>query len=169
MQWYTKWIQPPPVQAAVPIKFYTCYWTRLRCFYCKKESIKTCYTDLAKDQGIDYCEDHALHAIRDTKAYLHTYGSVRIVDALQHNELNEFIMLFNSFHSGCRINIKGNIDKLYGVWWISGIQYENDRKISYENINLYDLLDPEIASSEISKRVLRIADILNAGLYTADL
>jgi hypothetical protein len=37
---------------------------------------------------------------------------------------------------------------------------------------LYDLLNPEVAalnSSEISKRVYRIAEILDAGFYATDL
>jgi hypothetical protein len=150
------------------------------CFYCGVEPENDERT-LEYHFGIRYCREHKTWAKRDSNAYLHETGYVKLRDALAHPELSLFLTLLKSPTTIQRSNgaweagwtlatPKEDLDsfptlqKEDGVWHIP---MENADKAIVQKVRLSILFDSRtehLASSSLDE----VCRLLDAGVYAAD-
>ena len=152
------------------------------CFYCGVEPENDERT-LDYHFGIRYCGEHKTWAKRDSNAYLHETGYVKLRDALAHPELSSFLTLLKSpttirrsngtWETGWTLATPSEerdqfptLQKEDGVWHIP---MENADKAIMKKVRLpilFDSRNEHLASPHADAEAVR--RLLDAGVYAAD-
>lgn len=150
------------------------------CFYCGLEPENDERT-LNYHFGIRYCSEHKTWAKRDSNAYLHETGYVKLHDALAHPALSPFLALLRApttiqrsngaWETGWRLSTPredpdefSTLQREDGVWYIP---MENVEKTIIKNVRLpilFDRRNEHLASSSLDE----VRQLLDAGVYAAD-
>ena len=152
------------------------------CFYCGSEPENDERT-LDYHFGIRYCKDHKTWAKRDSKAYLHEVGHVKLQDALAHPVLSPFLARLESPTTIQRSNgtwetgwtlatPKEDLDqfptlqKEDGEWLIPMADAEKGILKKVRLSILCDSRNEHLSSSYLDVDAIR--ELLDAGVYAAD-
>ena len=152
------------------------------CFYCEKENENDEHT-LGNHWGIRYCSDHKAAAKRDSNAYLHGAGRVKVWFALSHPVLEPFL---NALKSETHIRrtsgaVEGrwtlheevwsdekHIVRQDGDWYVPMIHRATD---TTKGVGIRSLLDERIASlndAALTNQIPSVLAALDAGVYAED-
>ena len=164
--------------------FYPCslVMRTMECFYCGKENENDEHT-LGNHWGIRYCSDHKASAKRDSNAYLHGAGRIKMSFALAHPVLGHFL---NGLKSDTHIRrTSGAVEGRWtlqhelwsddlalvrqdGDWYVPMIHRATEIR---KGVGIRSLLDERIASlndASLAAQIPEVLTVLDAGVYAED-
>jgi hypothetical protein len=152
------------------------------CFYCGKDYENDERT-LGDTWGIRYCADHKAAAKRDSNAYLHKAGRVKLSFALAHPVLGPFLEALQS-----ETHIRRSSGAVEGRWTLHYEVWNDDKALvrtdgewyvpmihrateTRKGVSIRSLLDERIASlndASIAAQIPEVLTVLDAGVYAED-
>ena len=152
------------------------------CFYCEKEYENDERT-VGDHFGIRYCADHKAAAKRDSNAYLHETGRVKMSFALEHPVLGSFLNALTS-----DTHIRRTSGAVEGRWTLQQERWSDDKALALQNgewyvpmihratettkgVSIRSLLDERIASlndASLAAQIPEVLTVLETGVYAAD-
>ena len=151
------------------------------CFYCEKEYENDERT-VGDHFGIRYCADHKAAAKRDSNAYLHETGRVKMSFALEHPVLGPFLNALTS-----DTHIRRTSGAVEGRWTLQQERWSDDKALALQNgewyvpmihratettkgVSIRSLLDERIASlndASLAAQIPEVLTVLETGVYAA--